>query len=65
MAKNTDQTEQPPKKRRLGCLLLGLGLLIAWCAIGWALWLSALNSPLPDKFAQDTPFELMPAAEGS
>lgn len=53
------------KSKRLGCLLLGLAGLVAWAIAGWALWLAALNAPMPEKSEESTPFEFIPSSEGN
>lgn len=56
---------RPGRKKRPGCLLLSLALLMLWAAVGWALWIAALNAPMPEKAEEGARFELIPSAEGS
>lgn len=51
-------------KRKIGCLLFSFALLVLWAIVGWALWMAAMNAPVPEKSEEDAaPFEFIPSQE--
>lgn len=41
-----EEEAEPPRKKRLGCALLGLAVFVGWLGAGVALWHGAMNSPI-------------------
>lgn len=58
---------EPPRKKRLGCALLGIAVFVGWLGAGVALWHGAMHSPVaaPAQATAATEGESAEAAEGS